>query len=111
MKQENKHILKEDIYMKHLKIEEQKGFFKRGENWIAVSELTKDDLLNLAHAAVEEEDFETDAYDEASLPNPAQRIIYQRICSQLNELHSRRADFQEEVKNVYKEAYSKYCIE
>lgn len=97
--------------MKHLKIEDQKGYFTRGESWIIVTDLTKDDLLNLAHAAVEEDDFEMDTYDEVNLPNPAQRIIYQKINGQLSELHNRREAFQEEIRNVYKEAYNKYCIE
>ena len=97
--------------MKHLKIEDQKGFFTRGESWIIVTDLTRDDLLNLAQAAVEEVDFEMDAFDEAKLPNPAQRIIYQKISGQLSELHSRREAFQEEIRNVYKDAYSKYCVE
>lgn len=86
----NKHIQKERTYMKHLKIEEQKAFFTRGENWMVVTDMTKEDLLNLAHAAIEEEDFETDKYDEALLPNPAHKIIYQQINSQLTELHNRR---------------------
>lgn len=97
--------------MKHLKIEEQKAFFTRGENWMVVTDMTKEDLLNLAHAAIEEEDFETDKYDEALLPNPAHKIIYQQINSQLMELHNRRASFQEEVRNIYKDAYNKYCTE
>ena len=88
--------------MKHLKIEDQKAFFTRGENWVVVTDMTKEDLLNLAHAAVEEEDFETDTYEEALLPNPAHRIIYQPVNGQLKELHSRRAAFQEEVRNIYK---------
>lgn len=97
--------------MKHLKIEGQNAYFMRGENWMVVTEMTKEDLLNLAHAAVEEEDFETDAYDEALLPNPAHKIIYQQINGQLTELHNRRASFQEEVRNIYKKAYDKYCAE
>lgn len=97
--------------MKHLKIEDQKGYFTRGESWIVISEMTKDDLLNLAHAAVEEADFEMDAYDETSLPNPAQKIIYQKISGQLQELHNRKDSFQEEIRNIYKDAYNKYCLE
>ena len=33
--------------MKHLKIDEQKGFFKRGDNWVVVSEMTKEDLFEV----------------------------------------------------------------
>ena len=104
-------ILKGKEYMKHLKIEDQKGYFTRGESWIVVNEMTKEDLLNLEHAALEEVDFEMDAFDDAKLPNPAQKIIYQKISGQLQELHNRREAFQEEVRNVYKDAYNKYCVE
>lgn len=97
--------------MKHLKIEDQKAYFLRGGNWMVVTEMTKEDLLNLAHAAIEEEVFEMDAYDEALLPNPAHKIIYQQISGQLAELHNRRAAFQEEERNIYKDAYKKYCVE
>ena len=97
--------------MKHLKIENQKAFFTRGESWLVVTDMTKEDLLNLAHSAIEEDDFETDKYDEALLPNPAHKIIYQQINTQLTELHNRRGAFQEEVRNIYKEAYNKYCID
>ena len=107
----NKHIQKERTYMKHLKIENQKAFFTRGESWMVVTDMTKEDLLNLAHSAIEEDDFETDKYDEALLPNPAHKIIYQQINTQLTELHNRRGAFQEEVRNIYKDAYNKYCID
>lgn len=97
--------------MKHLKVEDQKGYFKKGESWIIVTDMTKDDLLNLAHSAVTEDDFEMDDYNETLLPNPAHRIIYQHISGQLKELHNRKASFQEEILNIYKDAYNKYCIE
>ena len=97
--------------MKHLKIEDQKGYFTRGDSWIVISEMTKDDLLNLAHAAVEEADFELDVYDEVNLPNPPHKIIYQKISGQLQELHNRRDSFQEEIRNIYKDAYNKYCVD
>lgn len=97
--------------MKHLKIDNHNGFFTRGESWMPVTEMTKDDLFNLAHAAVEEADFEMDAFDESSLPNPAHKIIYKQISGQLSELHNRRDAFLEEIQNIYKDAYNKYCNE
>lgn len=95
--------------MKHLKIENQKGYFARGENWMVVTEMTKDDLLNLAHAAVDDTDFEMDEFDDANLPNPAHKIIYQKISRQLLDLHNRRDAFLEEIRNIYRDAYNKYC--
>ena len=97
--------------MKHLKIEDQKAFFMRVDSWVEVTEMNKEDLLNLAHVAIEAEDFEMDTYDEALLPNPAHRIIYQQISGQLTDLHNRRAAFQEEARNIYKDAYNKYCLD
>ena len=46
----NKLIQKGKIFMKHLKIEDRKAYFTRGENWMVVTDMTKEDLLNLAHA-------------------------------------------------------------
>lgn len=97
--------------MKHLKIEEQKAYFKSAENWKVVTDMTKEDLLNLAHAAIEEDSFEMDEFDDVLLPNPAHKIIYQKIRGQLEDLHNRRDAFREEARNIYKDAYKKYCEE
>ena len=98
-------------YMKHLKIDDKKGYFTRGESWIIITDMTKNDLLNLAHAAIEDADFEMDVFDENLLPNPAHKIIYQQIYGQLTELHNRRDAFLEEARNIYRDAYNKYCVE
>ena len=65
--------------MKHLRIKERKGEFLRGTNWLEITELTAEDILCLAKAAVQEDDFVLDPYDEADLPNAAHKIIYQKI--------------------------------
>lgn len=95
--------------MKHLRIKDAKGEFLRNANWLVVTEITADDILNLAKAAVKEDDFEVDSYDEAALPNPAQRIIYQKISEQLMSLHARKQEFLDEIRNIYQDAYDKYC--
>lgn len=95
--------------MKHLRIKDQKGEFLRGANWLVVTEITTDDILNLAKAAVEEKEFEVEPYNEAALPNPAQRIIYQKISEQLISLHARKQEFLDETRNIYQDAYEKYC--
>lgn len=50
---------------------------------MVVTDMTKEYLLNLANAAAEEEYFETDTYEEALLPKPAHRILYQQVNGQL----------------------------
>lgn len=97
--------------MKHLRIKDQKGEFLRDTNWLVVTEITADDILNFAKAAVKEDDFEVDPYDEAALPNPAQRIIYQKISEQLISLNARKQEFLDETRNIYQDAYDKYCID
>lgn len=97
--------------MKHLRIRDQKGEFLRDTNWLVVTEITADDILNFAKAAVKEDDFEVDPYDEAALPNPAQRIIYQKISEQLISLNARKQEFLDETRNIYQDAYDKYCID
>lgn len=95
--------------MKCLRINDQKGEFLRETNWLVVTEITADDILKLAKAAVKEDDFEVDPYDEAALPNPAQRIIYQKISEQLLSLNTSKQEFLDETRNIYQDAYEKYC--
>ena len=97
--------------MKYLKIEKYNALFKRNEEWVQVTEMTKEDLLKLAEAAIEDKDFETDDYNESLLPNPAHQVIYRQINTQLMDLHKRRDTFYSDVDNIYKEAYDKYCKE
>ena len=65
--------------MKHLRINNRQGEFLKGSDWVVITEIIADDILNLARAAVSEDDFEVDVFDESALVNPAQRIIYQKI--------------------------------
>ena len=95
--------------MKHLRIKERKGEFLRGTNWLEITELTAEDILCLAKDAVQEDDFVLDPYDEADLPNAAHKIIYQKISEQLLSLHARKQEFIDEMRNIYKDAYEKYC--
>ena len=37
------HIQKGKTFMKHLKIEDRKAYFTRGENWMVVTDMTKED--------------------------------------------------------------------
>ena len=97
--------------MKHLRINNRQGEFLRGDEWIVITEIIADDILNLARAAVTEEDFEVDSFDDSALLNPAQKIIYQKTSEQLMLLHARIKDFADETRNIYQDAYDKYCKE
>lgn len=104
-------IMKEIVYMKHLKIENNKGLFLDVNSaWAEVNKMSKEDLYHLVNAAISEDDYEMDPYDENKLQNPAHKTIYSHIYRQLMDIHSRRDEFIEEQQSLYKEAYDKYCI-
>lgn len=103
--------MKEIAYMKHLKIENNKGLFlDKTSTWTEVNKMSKDDLYHLVNAAISEDDFEMDPFDEANLQNPAHNTIYSHIYRQLMDIHSRRDEFLEEQQSLYKDAYDKYCL-
>lgn len=96
--------------MKHLRINNNTGEFLRVSDWHVISELKGDDVLNLAKSAINDESFEMDSFEEDKLPNPAQRIIYEKVYNQLLSLQSRRDAFIDQTRNIYQDAYDKYCM-
>lgn len=103
-------IMKGTVFMKHLKIENDKGYFLKDGAWTEINRMTKDDLLNLVRKTIEDEHFEIDSYDETKFVNPAHKTIYSHISRHLVDLHARREEFIEEQQSIYKEAYDKYCL-
>lgn len=83
----------------------------RGTDWLVITEITENDILELAIVAVSEEDFEVEPYNNDKLPSPAQNIIYQKISEQLLILSARKQEFLDETRNIYQDAYNKYCKE
>lgn len=104
-------IMKEEKYMKHLRIENRQGEFLRENDWVVITEVAEEDILNLAKAAIYDNNFEIDPFNSDELPNPAHRIIYQKISEQLLSLHTRKQEFLDETRNIYQDAYNKYCNE
>lgn len=95
--------------MKHLIIENNKGYFLRDGAKIEINEITKNDIEMLLTRLVEESDFEMDGYDDKLLTNPAHKVIYQNLYSHLTEFYSQKELYLEEIRNTYKDAYQKYC--
>lgn len=96
--------------MEYLKITNNKGkFYRQGEGWVDVDKMSKDDLYQLVNAALEDEDFGMDEFEEDLLQNPAHKTIYSHIYRQLVDIHSRREEYNDEIDSLYKEAYDKYC--
>jgi hypothetical protein len=95
--------------MKHLKINDNKGFFTVGERTAPVDQITKEDLFDLLNLAIEEDDFVMDTYSDESIQNQAHRIIYKNIYDKLDSLRSNRQQFRDEVDRLYKDAIDKYA--
>ena len=94
--------------MKYLKIERSLGYFyqKDGE-YKEIDTITKDDLLFIIDN-VFKDDFECDDYDPSLLKNKAHQIIYQNIWRKITELVSKKQDFEQHTKVMYKDSLEKY---
>ena len=98
--------------MKHLKINDNKGFFLRKTDgkepeWIIIDQIGKDDLIQLLNSAITE-DFIMDEYNEDILQNKAHRIIYKNINEKFKELITNKTRFKDESESLYREALEKY---
>lgn len=95
--------------MKYLKINNNQGYFTVDEEtWVQIDKIGKDDLLTLIQKIINDEATELDTYSEELIANPAQKIIYDNLYQRLNELASKRVQFHDETKELYKEAIEQY---
>lgn len=77
------------------------------EQYIDIDKITKDHLLELINSTLEHE-VTFDTYDEQSLHNQAQRIVYKNILEKLQDLGARRQEFKDESANLYEKEYERY---
>jgi len=98
--------------MIYLKIENNKGYFLRGEGeeaatWHSIDLITKEDLYFLLKKAVSD-NFEMVVYDEQTLSNKAHQIIYKNLYEKFIDLVDNKTRFKDESDNLYKAALDKY---
>ncbi len=96
--------------MKYLKIENNKGFYWDGNEYLEIDKINKDGLLTLLNSA-EIDDFELDAYDENLIGNKAHQVIYENICSKFEQFLNDKNQFKTDVNSLYKEAVGKYSVD
>lgn len=95
--------------MKYLIIKDNKGFFTLdGTSEKPLDQITKDDLLQLLNAVIEQEDFEMDEFVASNLQNPAHQVIYKNLYQKFDDVKKNRVSFNDEKTNLYKEALNKY---
>ncbi len=95
--------------MKILKIEGSNGFFRTSDkdDWRPIDEIDKDGLMKLLNRFLDS-DVEMDNYDEKSLLNQAQQIIYKSISEKFNNLQENKSKFKDESDRMYLGAIQKY---
>lgn len=102
----------EQLPMKYLKIEDNKGYFLNQDggvtpDWIEIDKIGKDELQYLLNKAVTE-GFEMDEFKEENLANKAHLIIYRNLYEKFFELLGNKNRFKSESENLYKTALDKY---
>lgn len=78
------------------------------DQYSEIDKITKDHLLDLINATLDHEVL-FDSYDEQSLHNQAQRIVYKNILEKLQDLASRRQEFKDESEKWYEKEYKRYA--
>lgn len=94
--------------MIYLKIDNNVGKFYKDGTYVTIDKMANVDLLTLANAVMNDNDFQMDAYDEAKLPNKAHQIIYKHVYDLLTSLIVRKEQFKNECELLYKTAYDSY---
>lgn len=94
--------------MIYLKIDNKVGKFYKEGTYVTIDKMANGDLWNLANAAVKDNDFQMDAYDETLLPNKAHQIIYKHVYELLLSLQGRKEQYKNECELMYKTAYDNY---
>lgn len=95
--------------MKHLKIQNSKGFFSiDGVDWIEIDKINKENILFLVDRVIEDDEFEMDKYEKDKVQNKAHEIIYRNLYNKIIELKENRTQFKDESEELYKEALKKY---
>jgi hypothetical protein len=98
------------IFMKYLKIEQNKGHFMSTKGtYVEIDKIDKNELMHLLNKAIENDEFEMDEYQENDLGNPAHKIIYKNIFDKFNSLLSNKTRFRDESSQLYTRAFEQYC--
>jgi hypothetical protein len=95
--------------MLQLRILNNKGeFLDDKKNYKAIEEMTKDDLLRIVKAVYTDESNTFDPYEEGTIFNKAQDIIYKNVSSKLSDINVNREQITSDIKDIYKDAIAKY---
>ena len=94
--------------MKLLKIENSKGYFRKGEAFEPIDNILKENLLDLVEFTLNEDEVEFDEFSTEAVRDLAHQIIYKNIHDKLKELRPRRQEFIDESRRLFLRDYEKY---
>ena len=99
----------EVIFMKYLKIEQNKGHFMSSEGtYLEIDKIDKNELMFLVNEATEKDEFDMDEYQESDIGNPAHKIIYKNIYDKFTNLLSNKTRFRDESSQLYTRSFEQY---
>lgn len=105
------HIMKGEIYMMLLKIENNKGEFSiDGINFIEIEKISKDDILKMLEKVLSENEImiEESNEEDKKINSPAQKIIYDNIYEKVKEVISEKEEINSFEEDEYYMAMKKY---
>lgn len=96
---------------KILKIEHGRGYFLNEKNdYTVVTELSANRLKQILEIIFNEEDASFDQYDDNLIHNAADKIIYSKVATKLNNIQEERNEIERQVKSEFSEMISKYNL-
>jgi len=97
--------------MKLLKISDGSAYYCAPDGEFAtIDKITKDDLMRLVDLTLSQ-DVEFDGYDEDTIKNQAQQIVYRSVVEKLEELSQRKSEFIDESERLYLQDFERYSDE
>lgn len=94
-----------------MKISDGGAFYCAADGeFAAIDKITKEDLVRLVDLTLSR-DVEFDEYDEETVRNQAQQIVYKSVVEKLGELKQRKKEFTDESERLYLQEYERYSEE
>ena len=102
----------EEATMKLLKInDEHKAFFRKGDEFIPITSIERDDLVLLIDFVAADNEIEMDAITkENHIEDPTAKLIYEHVFAALNDLVAHRDDYLKQWREEFELLKAHYGI-
>lgn len=95
--------------MKLLRVADNMGQFLGAKgDYLAIDQITKEDLLRLVGQTIEEDEAEFDEFDVEAIKHQAHQVIYRSVYQKLADLRNRRTEFLDESARLFLDDYERY---